>query len=64
MKGLGFFFPFVDTPLNIIKIGMRMSPLGLAESLVDMSREAKASLEAPAWQGWQKARDRQDLQPV
>lgn len=34
-KPLSFFLPFIDTPTNIFKIGVEMSPLGTFVALVD-----------------------------
>ena len=40
-----FFFPFINTPLNIMKIGIEMSPVGAFFSTVDALRALKIRIE-------------------
>jgi hypothetical protein len=40
-KPLTFFLPFIDTPTNIFKMGVEMSPLGTFVALVDATRALK-----------------------
>jgi hypothetical protein len=40
-----FFFPFISTPLNIMKIGIEMSPVGAFFSTVDALRALKIRIE-------------------
>lgn len=40
-KPLTFFIPFIDTPLNIFKEGIKMTPLGIALAVIDGTRALK-----------------------
>jgi hypothetical protein len=44
-NAFAFFFPFINTPLNIMKIGIEMSPIGAFFSIVDAARALKIRVE-------------------
>ena len=70
-NALSFFFTFINTPLNIFKIGIEMSPVGALFSIVDASRALKERIDkkhispqaaqAAASELYNKARLVQDL---
>jgi hypothetical protein len=43
-RPLTFFLPFIDTPTNIFKIAMEMSPMGAAIALFDAAHALKVKL--------------------